>query len=355
MRPYFKSPREMLWHSRNNKKDSIFMTDRLKTIWLVCIGLCIVAAASILTLKPFISGIEFAPDQGFNWYFWKRPDPDFWSRFSVWGAYLLHQIFIWGVISWAVRHRDTLKNRTIMHPLNWVALGGTGFFVVLHYLQTAIFYDGLGQDLPVITSQSSVILVLVIVLLMEAPRRGLFFGSGKSWFANIKPILIRYHGYYFAWAVTFTYWYHPMETTLGHIAGFFYTFLLFLQASFIFTRVHTNRFWTFALEGSVLVHGVIVALVAGQEFWAMFAFGFLFLVVVTQMHGLGLGRIAKWTIGLGSVGATIWVYSYRGWSNLNEVLRIPAIDYLTVGLIGGILLIAMRVKRRNSALNEGGK
>ena len=324
------------------------MPDRLKIVWLICIGLSVVAAASILTLKPFISGIELAPDQGFNWYFWKRPDPDFWSRLSVWAAYVFHQVFIWGVIAWAAANRDKLKNRSIMHPLNWVALGGTGFFVLLHYLQTAIFYDGLGQDLPVITSQTSVILVLVIVLLLEAPRRGLFFGTGKSWFANIRSVLIRYHGYYFAWAVTFTYWYHPMETSYGHITGFLYTFFLFLQASFVFTRVHSNRVWTFVLEASVLIHGVIVALVAGQEFWAMFAFGFLFLLVVTQMHGLGLSKYTKWAIALVAVAATIWVYSDRGWENLNEVLRIPAIDYLLVGLIGGILIIGQRVKRRKN-------
>ena len=323
------------------------MQSRLKLVWLTSVGIAALAAASILTLNPFISDTVFAPDQGFNWYFWKRTDPDFWSRASVWGGYLLHQVFIWGVIAWATTNREKLKNRNALHPINWIALAGTAFFVLLHYAQTAIFYDGLGQDLPVITSQASVILVLVIVLLMEAPRRGLFFGTGKSWFASIRPILIRYHGYYFAWAVTFTYWYHPMETSYGHIAGFFYTFLLFIQAAFIFTRVHNNRVWTFILEISVLIHGVIVAVVAGQEFWAMFAFGFLFLVVVTQMHGLGLKQIWKWAIAVLSVAATVLVYSDRGWSQLNEVLRIPVIDYVMVAVIGGVFIIGNRLFCKN--------
>ncbi len=331
------------------------MSANLKTVWSICIAISVVTAASILTLYPYTSGINFAPDEGFNWYYWKRPDPDFLSRLSVWGAYVLHQIFIWGVIAWAASNREKLKNRNAMHPLNWIALGGTGFFVMLHYVQTAIFYDGLGQDLPVITSQASVILVLVIVLLMEAPRRGLFFGTGKGWFSSIRPMLIRYHGYYFAWAVTFTYWYHPMETSYGHIAGFLYTFFLFLQASFIFTRVHSNRIWTFVLEISVLIHGVIVALVAGQEFWTMFAFGFLFLLVVTQMHGLGIGRTAKWVVALVSIAATLWVYSIRGWEHLNEVLRIPAIDYIMVGLIGGALMLGLRIKQRRNLDKQGAK
>ncbi len=328
------------------------MPTPLRIIWLICIGISVLAAASILTLKPFISGVEFAPDQGFNWYYWKLPDPDFWSRASVWGAYILHQVFIWGVIAWATRNRDQLKNRNKMHPINWIALGGTAFFVLLHYLQTAIFYDGLGQDLPVITSQASVIIVLVVVLLMEAPRRGLFFGTGKSWFSSVRPVLIRYHGYYFAWAITFTYWYHPMETSYGHIAGFLYTFFLFLQASFIFTRVHSNRFWTFILEISVLIHGVIVAVVAGQEFWTMFAFGFLFLLVVTQMHGLGLSRITKWLIALFAIAATVIVYSDRGWENVNEVLRIPLIDYILVGGLGGSIIIGRRLIQRSQRRSQ---
>ncbi|TYB80444.1 hypothetical protein [Maritimibacter fusiformis] len=325
------------------------MSRQLKLTWGLSILAALIATLALLTLRPFIDGIQFAPDQGFNWYFWKRPDPDTLSRASVWGAYVLHQVFIWGVIAWAKTNRDRLRDRNRMHPINWIALGGTAFFVGLHYLQTAVFYDGLGQDLPVITSQGSVILLLVIVLIMEAPRRGLFFGTGKSWFAGIKPILIRYHGYYFAWAITFTYWYHPMELTGGHLLGFFYTFLLFLQAAFVFTRVHSNRWWTFTLEASVLIHGVVVALVAGQEFWTMFFFGFLFLVVVTQMHGLKLPRAALWGIAGLSVAAMLAVYSQKGWGAMNEVVRIPAIEYGLAIAIGGAILAGRWLVRRRTA------
>jgi len=324
------------------------MSPTLRRTWAFSIAAAVLATVALLTIRPFIDHVAFAPDQGFNWYYWKRPDPDTLSRASAWGAYVLHQLFIWGVIWWAQANRDRLRDRNRMHPVNWIALGGTAFFVALHYLQTAVFYDGLGQDLPVITSQGSVILLLVVVLLMEAPRRGLFFGAGRSWFASIKPILIRYHGYYFAWAITFTYWYHPMDITGGHLLGFLYTFLLFLQAAFIFTRVHTSRWWTFTLEASVLVHGVTVALVAGQEFWTMFFFGFLFLVVVTQMHGLGLSKALRWIIAGVSVALMLAVYSQKGWGLMNEVVRIPVIDYVLVFLIGGAILLGRRLARRTA-------
>ena len=327
------------------------MDSHLRNVWFGSVILAGIAALAILGIQPWVAGIEFAPDQGFNWYFWKRPDADIWSRATAWVFYIAHQVFIWGVIFWATRNRDTLRNRNKLHPINYIALGGTAFFVVLHFVQTAIWYDGLSQDLPVITSQASVIILLVIVLLMEAPRRGLFFGAGKRWFSGTRDVLIRYHGYYFAWAITFTYWYHPMETSAGHITGFLYTFLLFLQAAFVFTRVHSNRVWTLILEVSVLVHGVVVAVVAGQEFWPMFAFGFLFMFVATQMHGVGLSRLARWVIAAVSIAAMLYVYSDRGWGNLNEVIRIPVIDYTLVALLGGLILLGKWIAARISPKN----
>ena len=176
------------------------------------------------------------------------------------------------MIAWAQKNRDKLRKRNKLHGINIIVLAGTAFFVVLHYAQTAIFYDGLGQDLPVISSQMSVIFLLVIVLLMEAPRRGLFWGAGKSWFSRIRPILIRYHGYYFAWAITFTYWYHPMETTLGHLFGFLYTFFYSFRRDLssppcIPTAIgRCSEFWFCAWCGGCPL--------AGQEFGPCLALAF---------------------------------------------------------------------------------
>ena len=245
-------------------------------------------------------------------------------------------------------NRDRLRDRGALHPVNIVGLLGTAAFVGLRYLQTAVWYDGLAQDTSVFSSQLSVIFLLVIVLIMEAPRRGIAFGHGGRWLAPARQWLIRYHGYYFAWAVVYTYWFHPMETTPGHLTGFFYTFLLLIQGAFVFTSVHTNRWWTAILEVSVLAHGVTVAVVAGQEFWPMFFFGFAALFVVTQMHGLGLPRWVHWLVYAAFISGVLWVYAVagRGWVNLNEILRIPIIDYGLVLVLGGGLVLWQRRRMR---------
>ena len=100
----------------------------------------------------------------------------------------------------------------------------------------------------------------------------------------------RYHGYYFAWAIVYTFWYHPMEATSGHLIGFLYLFLLLLQGSLFLTRAHVNRWWTLALEVAVLAHGTLVAIMQGEGMWPMFAFGFGGIFVITQMHGLSWSR-----------------------------------------------------------------
>jgi len=319
----------------------------LNRVWSIAIILAALATSCILFLQPSLDQVNLLPDQGAAWYFWKRSDPNFASQASAWGGYLVHQFFIWSVIIWAKKNREALKDRTKLHFINWVALAGTAAFGVLHFFQTAIWYDGLAQNVSVFSSQASVILLLVVVLMIEAPRRGLFFGIGRKNFIGVKPFLIKYHGYYFSWAVVYTFWFHPMETTWGHLFGFFYTFLLMIQAGFIFTRVHTNRWWTLTLEVLVLFHGVVVALLAGQEFWTMFLFGFLAMFIVTQMHGLGLSRLLRWFFGGLFLIALIVIYSERGWGQAHEILRIPVIDYILVFVLTALILIIKRLVRKN--------
>lgn len=313
-----------------------------RAFWGSVAGAAILSLA-ILLLEPRLSAIELLPDAGFAWYYWKLPEQTLGGQISAWSFYVLHQIFFWGLIWWGQQNRDKLRDRNKLHPVNVIGLLGTAGFGILHYLQTAVWYDGLAQDTSVFSSQASVILVLVLVLMLEGPRRGLAFGQGGKWLSGIRPMLIRYHGYYFAWAVTYTFWFHPMETTWGHLLGFFYTFLLMIQGSLAYTRVHTNKWWTITLEISVLVHGVVVALVAGQEFWTMFFFGFLTIFVVTQMHGLGLSRAVRGVIVLLWAAAIVFVYQGKGWEHLNEVIRIPAIDYLLVLGLGGLLILGQRL------------
>ena len=290
--------------------------------------------------------VTLLPDQGVAWYYWKLPEPTAFTRFVVWGLYAAHQIALWGLIWYAQSRKHTYTNG--LHKVNIAALAVNALFILLHFVQTHTTYDALAQDVSIFSSQGSVIVLLVWVLLMENPRRGLYFGKKISVKANIMRAAKVYHGYFFAWATVYTFWYHPMEYTNGHLIGFFYTFLLLLQSSLFFTRVHTNKWWTFTLEFAVLIHGTLVAIVqAGTNgFWPMFFFGFGGIFIITQMHGLGLSALTRWGLGIVYLGGILGMYARRGWGNLNEVVRIPVIDYVAVYLLIGILWLCVQIAGR---------
>ena len=123
---------------------------------------------------PYSEHIEFLPDAGPTWYYWKLPDPTMFSRLTAWVGYGLHQISLWCLIYWAQNQRPGYVKG--LHPVNLIALAANAFFVVLHILQTRFWYDGLAQDTSVMASQGSVVLMLVMILIMENRRRGMFFG-----------------------------------------------------------------------------------------------------------------------------------------------------------------------------------
>ena len=294
-----------------------------------------------------LESIELLPDFGVAWYYWRLPHPTVWTRLSVWSLYLLHQIAIWGLIYYAQTRVKTYTRG--LHPVNLAALGVNALFVLLHFVQTHIFYDGLAQDVSIFSSQGSVILMLVWILLMENSRRGMFFGKKAPISKSILDFARRYHGYVFAWAIIYTFWYHPMVSTVGHLWGFFYTFLLMLQGSLFFTRTHLNRWWMVTQELLVAVHGTLVAVMQGNGIWPMFLFGFAGIFVITQMHGLRLSLRSRGLILAGYIAGVLWVYSGRGWASLNEIVRIPVIEYLAVLvlalLMGGGLWIYRRLRR----------
>ncbi len=295
---------------------------------------------------PRLDAIELLPDRGASWYYWKLPQATFWSRTTAWGFYLAHQIAFWGLIYYSQKHIK--RYSTSLHLVNIAALAMNAFFIGLHFLQTHIWYDGLAQDVSVWSSQVSVIIMLVWILLMENSRRGLFFGKKMPIAKNITHFARKYHGYYFAWATVYTFWFHPMVSTSGHLFGFIYMFFLFLQGSLFFTRVHVNRWWTFALEFTVLLHGTFVALTQGNDLWPMFAFGFGGLFIITQMHGLGLSRNVRAFFLLVYAGLALYVYSGRGLENIHQVTWIPFIEFLAVLVMalifGGGLWLASRIK-----------
>jgi hypothetical protein len=307
--------------------------------------------ALIAWLGPRLDAIALLPDQGAAWYYWKLPEPSFWSRATAWGFYLLHQAVAWGLIYYG--QTRVRKYSTGLQPVNVAALATTAAFIVLHLIQTHVWYDGLAQDVSVFSSQGSVIVLLVWVLLMENNRRGMFWGKKLPLGQEVVRWARTYHGYFFAWAAIYTFWFHPLVSTPGHLIGFIYMFLLLLQGSLMYTRVHVNRYWTLTLELMVLIHGTLVAIAQGAGLWPMFFFGFGGIFVITQMHGLGLRLWAKLLIIAGYAATVIAVYSRLGWDRLNEIVRIPVIDYVAVvllaGLIAGGLWIARKVRERGES------
>jgi NAD(P)-dependent dehydrogenase (short-subunit alcohol dehydrogenase family) len=112
----------------------------------------------------------------YYYYYWQLPDPSVWTRLSAWAGYALHQLSAWALIYYAQRHVRRYVNG--LHPINVIALAVNLIFILLHVVQSQLFYDGLAQDVSIYSSQGSVILLLVVVLLMESRRRGLVLGRG---------------------------------------------------------------------------------------------------------------------------------------------------------------------------------
>ncbi|WP_201440344.1 hypothetical protein [Saccharothrix sp. 6-C] len=313
----------------------------------------LVLTGLVWLLGQRLHGIALLPDQGASWYYWKLPEPTFWTRASAWAGYAAHQVVSWGLIYYA---QTRVRRYTGgLHRVNVVALAANGAFIALHALQTQVFYDGTAQDVSIFSSQGSVVLLLVAVLLMENKRRGLFFGRRAPIPADVVDFVRRYHGYLFSWAAIYTFWYHPMESTSGHLIGFFYMFLLLFQSSLVFTTAHTNRWWTLTLELMVALHGTLVAVMnSGPDgVWPMFLFGFVGIFLITQVHGVGLSAAARWwTAGTVAV-AVAAVYTWRGLDRLDEVVRIPAIEYLLVAVLALLIWAPLRLARVLTAATPG--
>ncbi|MBC8504298.1 MAG: hypothetical protein H8D34_05540 [Chloroflexi bacterium] len=312
----------------------------VRSLW-IGIGFSLAITVLIWALDPLLTQIELLPDTGFAWYYWKLPNPTFWTRFSAWGFYFAHQIAFWATIWYSQKNKA--KYTTGLHKFNYWALGINAVFIFLRIVQTHFWYDGLAQDVHIMSSQGSVIVLLVWVLVMENSRRGMFFGKKVPISKEINRFARKYHGYFFAWATVYTFWYHPTVATPGHLFGFFYMFLLLLQGSLFFTRIHLNKYWTFTQEIIVLAHGTMVAVFQGNNLWPMFAFGFGAIFILTQLYGLGLKAWQRYSfIGIYVLSA-LYVYNGRLLDGLLEIIRIPAIDYILVFVLAGIFWLIIKI------------
>jgi len=298
---------------------------KIRLLFGVSIAAAFAFALVIRLANPLLAGFPHLPDQGPAWYFWKLPQPSAAARLSAWVLYGLHQIATWLYVRAVIVSRERKDSRAMR--LTSIALLGNLAFIVLHFIQTHLFYDALAKDMPIFTSQDSVIGMLVIVLAMLAPVRGLFFGKKVKFPARALEFLRRYHGYYIAWALVYTFWFHPMDGDWRLVIGFLYMFLLFIQLSFAATEMHFKLPWIAILEVGVAVHGTVVALLSGQAAWTMFLFGFLFLFIATQIYGFKAPRIVRIVAVLAYAAGAAVAYYFRGYGRLFEIAIIPATLY----------------------------
>lgn len=306
-----------------------------------------IIVSAVFTYLIWVFGHTFldvvlGEDTGYLHYYWKLPTRMFWPLFTAWAFYLAHQFLTFWIVYKAKKDKRAYSNQ--LTKWNWAMLGTHAFFMVAHLVHTHVWYDSLAQDTPIWLSQASVIVMLVLIFILVNNKRGLFFGKKFPIPAVVNRWVADYHSYIFLFAIVFTFWYHPMEFTQGHLIGFFYMFLLMIQSSTMYTKVHLNLAWILVLEVLVLAHGTLVAIGQQNEMWPMFAFGFGFIFVVTQIYSLKLQKHWNLLIQAGYLIAVALVYvggygSNKTVTDLNEIIRIPAIEYgLVFAFIAAIWL-----------------
>jgi len=314
-------------------------------IFSVIVCLAIIALGTFLL--RFELGVEDpeAPDMfmALAFYKWQLANPDFWSRATAWVGFALHNLLVWITIYWAVE-KTPRKYTEELKPVNYWALGVNVVFIILHYLQTAFFYDGTAQDVPSWTAQFTVIMMLFIILAMENRRRGLFFGKKITFREEFYRWMRDYHGYAFSFAVIYTFWFHPMVFTWGHLLGFVQVILVMIQGSLMFTRMHLNKPWIVLIEVMVLPHAAIVAIDQGLGLVNMFALGFLTMFIVTQMHAFRLKPWIKTAVYAGFILTLLIGYGLgKPFYQVNEVIRIPFIEYGMVFITYWLWLLFARL------------
>jgi len=307
-------------------------------------------------LKPFLDTL--LPDQGASWYYWKLPARQQGVMLIVWCLYLTHQIGAWIGIYWAQRNLTGKLGSQQLTRYNIFMLAWNSAFMVLHLVETQLLFDGLAQDVPIWTSQGSVILMLVFVLIIENRRRGFLLGKKleKPFTAQVTGFFRRIHMYVVAWALVYTFWFHPMAIDPQLLSGFIYMFFLFTQMSLAWTWIHLDKRWIVFLESYVAIHALIVAVYntiqhGSADMWPMFFAGFAFMFVFTYQFALDFSR----RINIGIIGAYIgfilWLYAPspigygRGVEYISriEFIWIPIILYLLALVFSGVVLIAHRI------------
>ncbi|MHA2156726.1 MAG: hypothetical protein ACXABU_15385 [Candidatus Hodarchaeales archaeon] len=320
----------------------------------------------IWVLGPLLQRFELGPDLGASHYYWQLPVSDSVGQLVVWGLYLTHQISLWILIYWGQKNYTKLKSQaeTGLTTYNWIAVGINGLFIYLHLLQTHLFYDGLAQDVPIWTSQGSVIIMLAFLLIMQNRQRGLLLGKkmGRPFTQEVTKFFRNSHMYIFSWALAYTFWFHPMDSDPQLLTGFIYMFLLFTQISLAYTNFHLNRKWIILLESFVAIHAVVVAVnntltFSSSDMWPMFLSGFTFMVVMTYLFGLRMSKQWRWVIFGLFASYLLWLYfpiPFGYGRDVTyffrmEVLWIPIVLYGLAILFAGIIYLYLKIFRKKDS------
>jgi hypothetical protein len=277
-------------------------------------------------------------DQGATWYYWQLGTTGTAARLSYWVGYAAHQLVVFGLL---FSGRGIRPGSGQASRFNVLVLVTNLAFVLLHLAQTQIWYDGLAQDVPIWTSQGSVIGMLILILVLEMPRRGLFFGKWKRVPKLTYSFIQRWHGIYISWAIVYTFWFHPMEGNWGLLSGFIYMYLLFIQLSLYNTKLHTNPGWIVLMEAGVIIHGTLITVYKENPIWPMFLFGFFIMFSFTQVYAFKKRKTIHLAALIAYIGGAIAVYGFiRGFDHLYELTFIPVALYggaIAIWLIGKII------------------
>ena len=181
------------------EKEKKSTREDLKMLWIAIafsIGFTFLLSWLGLSLQDPSRFGPFLEDKGATWYFWKLPDTTFWSYFTPWAFYIAHQVIIW-MLTWkGMSKLQTHKPAWTTKPakIHYWILGANVAFCIFHLIQTQLWYDGLAQSVPIWTSQFSVIGMLIMILVMENARRGIFWGKKVKISKDAYNGIYKWHG-----------------------------------------------------------------------------------------------------------------------------------------------------------------
>jgi len=269
-----------------------------------------------LVRDPEWSNGSEVPDEGCN------VDPKI-GQIISWVMYIPHQLIQWWILYKAQQEKP--KYQEGWRWFNWWMLYTNAFFMGLKLLSNALTYNAMSSHLPLWFGQGAVFNMLLIVLAMQVPVRGMCCGScsrgckvgskqiskGEYW-TEMAMFMRKYHGYYIAFGVTSDWYYHPLESSPGHLSGIANDLMILWQTICIYTPAHRNKWWCIACEFIVTFHGPLIALGRGGGA-GMFGFGFTIVFMCSGQWGLPLNKATRAMLASLFFGLLVANYGL-GWS-----------------------------------------